>query len=35
LVSRHEVQEVASRQDQRRCGTGAVRLDKIEASAID
>lgn len=35
LVSRAEVQEVALRQDQRRCGNGAARSDKIHASAIE
>ena len=35
LVTRSEVQEVALRQDQRRCGNGAARSDKIHASAIE
>lgn len=35
LVSRQEVQEVALRQDERRCSGKTPRLDKIEASAID
>jgi Rrf2 family iron-sulfur cluster assembly transcriptional regulator len=37
LVNRREVQEVAQRQDQRRCGSNGrmPHLDKIEASAID
>ncbi|SDI90297.1 transcriptional regulator, BadM/Rrf2 family [Pseudomonas delhiensis] len=37
LVERREVQEVAQRQDERRCGGTGKRpsLDKIEASAID
>ncbi|MCY1186120.1 HTH-type transcriptional regulator IscR [compost metagenome] len=35
LVERREVQEVAQRQDERRCSGRAPRLDKIEASAID
>ncbi|MFV3333685.1 Fe-S cluster assembly transcriptional regulator IscR [Pseudomonas sp. NY15437] len=36
LVERREVQEVAQRQDERRCsGSKPPRLDKIEASAID
>lgn len=35
LVTRREVQEVAQRQDQRRCNTKAPRLDKIEASAVE
>ena len=35
LVARHEVQEVALRQDQRRCSGKAPRLDKIEASAVE
>ena len=35
LVTRREVQEVAQRQDQRRCNGKAPRLDKIEASAVE
>lgn len=35
LVTRNEVQEVAMRQDQRRCASGAAHPEKIEASAID
>lgn len=35
LVARREVQEVALRQDQRRCNGRTPRLDKIEASAIE
>jgi Rrf2 family iron-sulfur cluster assembly transcriptional regulator len=36
LVTRREVQEVAQRQDQRRCnGSRMLFLDKIEASAVD
>jgi Rrf2 family iron-sulfur cluster assembly transcriptional regulator len=35
LVTRREVQEVAQRQDQRRCNSKAPRLDKIEASAVE
>ena len=35
LVTRREVQEVAQRQDQRRCNGRTPFLDKIEASAVD
>ena len=35
LVTRREVQEVAQRQDQRRCGTRGAPLEKIEASAVE
>ena len=35
LVARHDVQEVALRQDQRRCKGSSTSLDKIQASAID
>ena len=35
LVTRREVQEVAQRQDQRRCNGRMPQLDKIEASAIE
>ena len=35
LVTRNDVQEVALRQDQRRCESGAARPDKIHASAIE
>ncbi|MBP5144351.1 Rrf2 family transcriptional regulator, partial [Pseudomonas chlororaphis] len=35
LVTRREVQEVAQRQDQRRCNGKAQHLDKIEASAVE
>ncbi|MGX5218477.1 MULTISPECIES: Fe-S cluster assembly transcriptional regulator IscR [Pseudomonas] len=35
LVTRREVQEVAHRQDQRRCNGRTSQLDKIEASAVD
>ena len=35
LVTRREVQEVAQRQDQRRCNGKAPHLDKIEASAVE
>ncbi|SEC01982.1 Fe-S cluster assembly transcriptional regulator IscR [Pseudomonas anguilliseptica] len=35
LVTRREVQEVAQRQDQRRCNGRAPYLDKIETSAVD
>ncbi|TBU94448.1 Fe-S cluster assembly transcriptional regulator IscR [Phytopseudomonas dryadis] len=35
LVTRREVQEVAQRQDQRRCNGRATQLDKIEASTVD
>lgn len=35
LVTRREVQEVAQRQDQRRCNGRAAHLDKIEASTVD
>ena len=35
LVTRREVQEVAQRQDQRRCNGRTPFLDKIEASVVD
>ena len=35
LVTRREVQEVAQRQDQRRCNGRTPYLDKIETSAVD
>lgn len=35
LVQRREVQEVALRQDQRRCSGSGVSLDKIETSAVE
>ncbi|WP_339487509.1 Fe-S cluster assembly transcriptional regulator IscR [Pseudomonas sp. EL_65y_Pfl2_R95] len=35
LVTRREVQEVAHRQDQRRCNGKVPHLDKIQASAVD
>lgn len=35
LVARREVQEVALRQDQRRCSGGSSQPDKIQASAIE
>ena len=35
LVTRREVQEVAQRQDLRRCNGRMPQLDKIEASAIE
>jgi Rrf2 family iron-sulfur cluster assembly transcriptional regulator len=35
LVTRHEVQDIARRQDQRHCSSRTPRMDKIEASAID
>ena len=35
LVTRREVQEIAQRQDQRRCNGRTPYLDKIETSAVD
>jgi Rrf2 family iron-sulfur cluster assembly transcriptional regulator len=35
LVTRREVQEVAQRQDLRRCSNKTQQLDKIETSAVE
>jgi Rrf2 family iron-sulfur cluster assembly transcriptional regulator len=35
LVTRREVQEVAQRQDMRRCNNKTSQLDKIETSAVE